>query len=141
MITGGPGTGKTTVAGKVIAIMARASKRLGAGLPALFIAAPTGKAAQRLRESFLQTGQDLVRDGFLSHDDLAMLTQQVSTLHRLPFNRGAIGTNINHRRSVNGRRSDSSPSLAHRTASLSDHALLGDPQQLASVDAGRSVDQ
>lgn len=53
-ITGGPGTGKTTV----IAALVRRLLAAGTAPEAIALAAPTGKAAQRLRESLARAGVD-----------------------------------------------------------------------------------
>lgn len=63
-ITGGPGTGKTTV----VAALVRALLATGTSPEAIALAAPTGKAAQRLRESLTRAGVDA--------------TLEVQTLHR-----------------------------------------------------------
>ncbi len=56
VISGGPGTGKTTTVVKIIALLLEQAKgsRMRIGL-----AAPTGKAAARLKESIYKAGKDL----------------------------------------------------------------------------------
>jgi len=56
VISGGPGTGKTTTVVKIIALLLEQAKgcRLRIGL-----AAPTGKAAARLKESIFKAGKEL----------------------------------------------------------------------------------
>lgn len=51
IITGGPGTGKTTTLNVLVA----ARERLGGGSPTIALAAPTGRAARRMTE---QTGRE-----------------------------------------------------------------------------------
>lgn len=51
IITGGPGTGKTTTVAKILAILYRLHSQL-----AVALAAPTGKAAARMAESLRNTG-------------------------------------------------------------------------------------
>ena len=75
VICGGPGTGKTFTALRVLALIQRfAGRRLRMGL-----AAPTGKAAQRLGESAQLGLQSLP----LSEDQRASLPSEAMTLHRL----------------------------------------------------------
>ena len=71
VISGGPGTGKTTAVLKILERMIAAS---GGGKLRIALTAPTGKAAARLEES-LRSGGDL----FTS----ASLPKSASTLHRL----------------------------------------------------------
>jgi exodeoxyribonuclease V alpha subunit len=58
VIAGGPGTGKTTTVAKVIALLQEQALAGGAPLRVLLVA-PTGKAAQRLRESITATAARL----------------------------------------------------------------------------------
>lgn len=69
IVTGGPGTGKTTLAAKLLATLAQGSDRPVAAA----LAAPTGKAAARLAES---VGRAVGDDG-----DRLVLTH--GTVHRL----------------------------------------------------------
>ena len=74
LVSGGPGTGKTTTVGKILALLLTAWPTARIAL-----AAPTGKAAARLGESITGqvSGEDLP-DGVLER-----LPRQASTLHRL----------------------------------------------------------
>ncbi len=77
LITGAPGTGKTTI---VVALV-RALSWLGERLDGIAVAAPTGKAAQRLQES-LRTGlASAARD--MADVALAQAVPPPQTLHRL----------------------------------------------------------
>ncbi len=79
IITGSPGTGKTSVALTILRVL----KRLGlAEQPAL--AAPTGRAANRLSESVVN-GLNSIKDlSNLRHDqDLLKFAADAKTLHRL----------------------------------------------------------
>jgi exodeoxyribonuclease V alpha subunit len=78
LITGGPGTGKTSI---VVAIL-RAALALGFAPSEIGLAAPTGKAAQRLGESLRST---LARIDEPDAADLALRDQlpEPQTLHRL----------------------------------------------------------
>ena len=72
IITGGPGTGKTRTVVKIIALLLA----LSAHEPVIRLAAPTGKAAMRLKDSIREGISDLPKS-------FSMLADQVSTLHRL----------------------------------------------------------
>ena len=78
LVTGGPGTGKTTTAARLLALLANRHPGLRVAL-----AAPTGKAAARLGEAIGQTAQPL--DGLLSPVRLPLerAAGQARTLHRL----------------------------------------------------------
>ncbi len=76
IVTGGPGTGKTTLAAKIIALLVQ----LGLASPfQIALAAPTGKAAARLRESIGLQMQDLCK----TVPALRGYEASASTLHRL----------------------------------------------------------
>ena len=74
IITGGPGTGKTTTVLQLLALHLWQQPRLQIAL-----AAPTGKAAQRLTETIRNRGDALP----LPTEAKAALPDQVTTLHRL----------------------------------------------------------
>jgi len=69
VITGGPGTGKTSI----VVTIVRAMLRLGVPAEAIALAAPTGKAAKRMHEALAAGGVDGGVDGL----------GEPSTLHRL----------------------------------------------------------
>ena len=75
LVTGGPGTGKTFTVARILALLLRVH---GPGLR-LALAAPTGKAAMRLRQSIAAglAGLDL------PPELAAAVPQQAATLHRL----------------------------------------------------------
>lgn len=75
VISGGPGTGKTTTVVRLMALLAQ----LAATPPAMALAAPTGKAAARLSESVRGALAGLP----LTADLLACLPDRAQTLHRL----------------------------------------------------------
>ncbi|MCK5727426.1 MAG: exodeoxyribonuclease V subunit alpha [Thiotrichaceae bacterium] len=75
MITGGPGTGKTTTVLKILAML----QELAQGELSIALAAPTGKAAMRLQQSLIAGIQSL--DCSLKIQ--ASIPQEVSTIHRL----------------------------------------------------------
>jgi exodeoxyribonuclease V alpha subunit len=75
IISGGPGTGKTTTVVKILALLLSASRqKLRIGL-----AAPTGKAAMRLQESIVASARHLS----LPASILKNIPEQAATLHRL----------------------------------------------------------
>ena len=75
IVTGGPGTGKTTTVVKILALLQeQSSKPLHIAL-----AAPTGKAAMRLQESIGGSKQHLNCDESIKQH----IPENVSTLHRL----------------------------------------------------------
>lgn len=150
VITGGPGTGKTTTVVKLLAalqaVAGESAERQGRKYR-IRLAAPTGKAAARLNESIGGAVHRLpLRDlpGNVSADDIPV---QVSTLHRLLGSRP-------HSRFFRHHRDNPLPLdiLVIDEASMVDLEmmaavfdalpaqaqiiLLGDKDQLASVDAG-----
>ena len=77
IITGGPGTGKTTTVARLLTLLAgRQPLQLG-------LAAPTGKAAARLSESLWQQLGLLQQQGMLSDVVRRQIPEQAMTLHRL----------------------------------------------------------
>jgi exodeoxyribonuclease V alpha subunit len=140
MITGGPGTGKTTTVIRLMALLqglARASnKRIS-----IKLAAPTGKAAARLSQSIASAKSDLPIE--LQVD----LPSQCSTIHRLL---GSVPNSpffkFNQQQPlhldvliVDEASMVDLPLMAKLFAALPPRAkivLLGDKDQLASVEAG-----
>ena len=78
LVTGGPGTGKTTTAARLLALLANREPGIRVAL-----AAPTGKAAARLGEAIAQAARQL--DGPLAgvRPRLERAAFQARTLHRL----------------------------------------------------------
>jgi exodeoxyribonuclease V alpha subunit len=74
VITGGPGTGKTTLVSKILSLLLHQDRSLRVAL-----AAPTGKAAQRVGEAVSETIQ--LFD--LPDETRAFLSGKASTIHRL----------------------------------------------------------
>ena len=75
IVTGGPGTGKTTTVVKILALLQEFSET-----PLnIMLAAPTGKAAMRLQGSIGQSKNGLDCSGQLKQ----MIPEQVVTIHRL----------------------------------------------------------
>lgn len=150
VLTGGPGTGKTTTVLRMLLLRMRLHQQRFGALPRLRLAAPTGKAAQRLAES-LQNGAATLRAHGLGADWQPALEQvlaaEAGTLHRLLGSRGPARGHAWHR----GRRLPLDL-LVIDEASMVDLALLrasfealpedaavllvGDADQLASVGTG-----
>ncbi|MFZ5493186.1 MAG: exodeoxyribonuclease V subunit alpha [Pseudomonadota bacterium] len=134
ILCGGPGTGKTHTVGRLLALL----QSLSARPLRLALAAPTGKAAQRLAESLRLAAAGL--------PDALALPASVPTLHRLL----GIGADGRPRHDADRLLScdlllidEASmvdlPLLAQTLRALPAEArliLLGDPNQLASVEAG-----
>ncbi|MDK9793295.1 exodeoxyribonuclease V subunit alpha [Vibrio sp. D431a] len=148
IITGGPGTGKTTTVIKLLASMihshrTNANDELSYIPPTIKLVAPTGKAAMRLTESIggaLQTMN-------LDEDVAAHIPTQASTLHRLlGATKGAskFRFNAENRLHLDALVVDEAsmidlPMMFSLVCALPPHAkliLLGDKDQLASVEAG-----
>ncbi|MEN5074581.1 exodeoxyribonuclease V subunit alpha [Isoptericola cucumis] len=137
VLTGGPGTGKTTTVARLLAVL-----QDGDGPPLrVALAAPTGKAAARLQEAV----RDVVAD--LDPQDRDRTgSPEATTVHRLLGYRSATrfrhhaGHHLPHDVVVVDETSMVPLSLMARLLeSLRPDArlvLVGDPDQLASVEAG-----
>lgn len=149
VIAGGPGTGKTTTVARILGLLDDQARSTGAPLPGIALAAPTGKAAARLTESLREAANGLAaRRGDADHTVARLREAEATTLHRLLGPRPDSRTRFTHDRhtplphDVIVVDETSMVSLAliarlldavRRDARL---VLLGDPEQLASVEAG-----
>ena len=145
VIAGGPGTGKTTTVARVLALLDEQTSAPGRPAPLIALAAPTGKAAARLEEAVRTEAAGMGLD-----DDVQQRLGALrgTTLHRLlGFNPGNR-TRFRHHRS-NPLRHDvvvvdetsmvSLSLMARLLEAVRPDArliLVGDPEQLASVEAG-----
>ncbi len=142
VLTGGPGTGKTTAVARLLVLLADQAAAEGGRL-SIALAAPTGKAATRLQEAVLAELEDL------SDDDRALVGRpDAMTLHRLLGWRFDNTTRFVHDRgnrlkydvvvvdecsmvelTMMGR-------LLEAVRPQARLVLVGDPRQLTSVGAG-----
>jgi exodeoxyribonuclease V alpha subunit len=78
VIIGGPGTGKTTVAARILALLLENLSSFDHN-PLIRLAAPTGKAAMRLSMSIRQALEEIPCEAAIK----AAIPNQVATIHRL----------------------------------------------------------
>jgi exodeoxyribonuclease V alpha subunit len=140
IITGGPGTGKTYTVTKVLALLL---EQLSGRALQIYLAAPTGKAAARLKETIEQAKDGLNCDHLIK----AAIPSEVFTIHRLL--KPIEGSPYFHHNRDNPLTADV---VVVDEASMVDLALMaklfqavpekarlilmGDKDQLASVEAG-----
>ncbi|HAW91844.1 TPA: exodeoxyribonuclease V subunit alpha, partial [Candidatus Azambacteria bacterium] len=83
-ITGGPGTGKTTTVVSLLALLQLLQLRQNAPLLEIRLAAPTGKAAARLKESISGAISRLALLDITGYNQIQQaIPTSVSTIHRL----------------------------------------------------------
>jgi exodeoxyribonuclease V alpha subunit len=82
LVTGGPGTGKTTTIARLLVLLAAQARARGEAMPRIALAAPTGRAADRMAGSVRRVADALRADG-IDAELCDALPQQASTLHRL----------------------------------------------------------
>lgn len=142
VISGGPGTGKTYTVAKILFLLQQQELAHGRPPHRILLLAPTGKAAQRLGEAIQQNLAD-IPEAMRPH-----IPSEASTLHR------ALGFQKNQPTQFKHRREHPLPAdvVVVDEASMVDLALmaklvdavhprarlvlLGDKDQLASVEAG-----
>ncbi|PLX82690.1 MAG: exodeoxyribonuclease V subunit alpha [Desulfuromonas sp.] len=140
VICGGPGTGKTTTVVRILALLLELSDHTPLSIA---LAAPTGKAAARLKSSISKAKGDLP-----CREDLRQqIPEDVRTLHRLLGSRH-LSPYFRHDADnplpfdvvvVDEASMVDLPMMAKLVCALPPHArliLLGDKNQLASVEAG-----
>jgi exodeoxyribonuclease V alpha subunit len=148
LITGGPGTGKTTTVARLLALLVAEASAAGLPPPRIALAAPTGRAAVRLGEAIAAQLVRDVADGRLAPALAEAVPARARTVHRL------LGSASRH--SVGFRHHAGRPLPADvivvDEASMIDLPLmtrlldavpvdarlilLGDPDQLPAVEAG-----
>lgn len=142
IISGGPGTGKTSTVVRILALLLEQAADQDTK-PSIALAAPTGKAAARLKDSITSSKQDLP----VSEQVRAAIPEETMTLHQL----------LGARRHTSSFKYDAENPVPYDVvvvdeASMVDQALmsklvnallvdtrlilLGDKDQLASVEAG-----
>jgi exodeoxyribonuclease V alpha subunit len=139
IITGGPGTGKTTTVVKILAVLQELAEE-----PLLIaLAAPTGKAAMRLQESIGSNKKALPCSEIIK----TQIPETVTTLHRLlgakldsPYFKHDVNHPLIHDLVVVDEASMVDLALMSKLMdALKPNArliLLGDKDQLASVESG-----
>jgi exodeoxyribonuclease V alpha subunit len=145
VIAGGPGTGKTTTIARVLALLDAQAAAAGQPSPRVALVAPTGKAAARLEESLREA---LARDEFSEEVRGRLATAEASTIHRLLRRQPGNSSRFRHHAGdplphdvviVDEASMVSLALMAKLLDALPSHTrlvLVGDPQQLRSVEAG-----
>jgi exodeoxyribonuclease V alpha subunit len=145
VVAGGPGTGKTTTVARILALLDEQAAEAGRAPPRVALAAPTGKAAARLEEA-VHTEAVAMPIGTATRDRLLALP--ASTLHRLLGWRPGVRSRFRHDRAnrlphdvvvVDETSMVSLSLMAKLVEAVRADArlvLVGDPDQLASVEAG-----
>ena len=147
LITGGPGTGKTTTVARLLAIQVADAHARGRAPLRIALAAPTGRAAARLGEAIdgvLRADLDAGRLDAVCAD---AIPRQARTLHRLlGWQPGRVAFRHDADRPlpfdlvvVDEASMVDLPLMAKLVAAVPAHAtlvLLGDPDQLPAVEAG-----
>ena len=142
VISGGPGTGKTTTVTKLLVALITQYQQLGIN-PIIKMVAPTGKAAARMTEQMGKAVQALALSQEITH----AIPQEASTLHRLlGAKRNSAEFKHNARNPLHldvlvvDEASMVDLPMMHKLLTALPPAarlvLLGDKDQLASVDAG-----
>ncbi|AWH23325.1 exodeoxyribonuclease V subunit alpha [Stenotrophomonas sp. ZAC14D2_NAIMI4_6] len=146
LVTGGPGTGKTTTIARLLLLLAAQALQAGQPAPQVALAAPTGRAAERMAESLRLAVQRLQEAG-LDPALCAALPSTGTTLHRLL---GVIPDSPRFRHHadnplpvdvvvVDEASMIDLPLMAKLVDAIASGTrliLLGDPDQLPSVEAG-----
>lgn len=140
-ITGGPGTGKTTLLSSILLLSVLENPSLRIGL-----AAPTGKAASRMKEAILRSLTRTLEEHPEWKDAGAeILRLEPKTLHRLlEYSHGRYSKNERNLLDLDLLVVDEGSMVSVAQAAALARALpeecrllvLGDPGQLASVEAG-----
>jgi exodeoxyribonuclease V alpha subunit len=147
LVTGGPGTGKTTTIARVLALLIAQAQARGVASPRIALAAPTGRAAERMAESVQHAAAQLRGSGAVDAVVCDALPTDASTLHRLL---GTIPGSARFRHGadhplpfdvivVDEASMIDLPLMCKLVEAVADGArlvLLGDRDQLPSIEAG-----
>jgi exodeoxyribonuclease V alpha subunit len=144
VLAGGPGTGKTTTVARLLALLHDLHGATGSPSPLrVALVAPTGKAAARLGEAVAQHTAELPAE-----DRARVGSPSASTIHRLLGRRPGSSSRFRHDRAnrlphdvvvVDETSMVSLTLMARLLEAVRPDArlvLVGDPDQLASVEAG-----
>jgi exodeoxyribonuclease V alpha subunit len=143
ILTGGPGTGKTTTAAGLLALLVEQHELYAGRRPRIALAAPTARAGARLQEAVAEAARSLE-----PADRARLGTLSASTLHRLLGWRPDSSVRFRHDRHnrlpfevvvVDEASMVSLTMMARLLEALRPQTrlvLLGDPAQLVSVEAG-----
>lgn len=143
VVSGGPGTGKTTTVVRILALLIEQALAVGARPPQIALLAPTGKAAARMGEAILRAIPTLD----VAAEVRAAIPTEARTIHR---GLGYVGRATKFRHGpgnplaadvviVDEASMIAFALLARLVGAVPDRArliLLGDKDQLASVEAG-----
>ncbi|WP_372017096.1 AAA family ATPase [Pseudoxanthomonas sp. 10H] len=146
LVTGGPGTGKTTTIARLLVLRIAAAAQADGATPRIALAAPTGRAAERMAESLRRASAMLAGAG-VDQALLDALPTTAGTLHRLL---GVVPDSPAFRHHadnplpfdivvVDEASMVDLPLMCKLAEAVADGAqlvLLGDPDQLPSVEAG-----
>ena len=146
LVTGGPGTGKTTTLARVLLLLLAQARFAGVDAPRIALAAPTGRAADRMAQSLRMASLQL-RDSGIEAALCDALPRDARTLHRLL---GSIPGSPRFRHDatnplpydvivVDEASMVDLPLMCKLVEAVAGGArllLLGDPDQLPSVEAG-----
>jgi len=142
IITGGPGTGKTTTVVRILALLVEENPHYR-----IHMAAPTGKAAMRLSASVTHAVDQLAENSGMPEEVKSSIPTRASTIHRLLGVNPSRETNRFNARNrlpvdimILDEASMVDITLMHQLLSaLPDQChliLLGDKDQLPSIEAG-----
>lgn len=144
VVVGGPGTGKTTTVARLLAALGEQAVAAGRAFPRVALAAPTGKAANRVEASVAAAAEELAPEGAVRQ---WLRGLSAATVQRLL---GAYGTGTRFRH-------DHANPLPHDVVVIDEASMVavalmarlldavrpaarlvivGDPDQLASIEAG-----
>lgn len=146
VVTGGPGTGKTTTVARLLAALHSQAEAAGLPAPRVALTAPTGKAAARMRDAIADSTARF--DGFAPAERAWLDALPAATMHRLlgwlPGNQTRFRHDRAHRLPhdvvvVDETSMGSLLLVARLVEALRPTArliLVGDADQLSSVEAG-----